>query len=85
MAARSTNEPLRSVLNHVEEELNGDLKKVCGIDDVGDESTVEMERLGETLSKAAREARAAAALRRRMKRESVQSRLNEQLSEKRTG
>jgi hypothetical protein len=73
-------EPLDPVLRHVEEELEGNLKRACANLNMSEETTGELERLGETLDAAARQAKAAAAIRRRMRASDVQSRLQRRLT-----
>jgi hypothetical protein len=68
------------VLRQVEQELVENIAKVCDTSDVLAESTGELERLGTTLSAAAHQARAAAALRRRMRSSDIVARLAERLS-----
>ncbi len=80
MDKRSKFEPLRPVLRHVEEELTNHIAEACKKGDVRDESTGELERLSDTLYEAAREARAAAALRRRMTTAQIQRQLHDRLS-----
>ena len=80
MRDKSTLEPLRPVLDQVEQELSAHLATACG-KDVRAETTGELERLSDTLYEAAREARAAAALRRRMRTVAVYRRLSERLAE----
>jgi hypothetical protein len=80
MSDRSNFEPLRPVLNHVEEELRIHLADACG-KDVRDETTGELERLSDTLYEAAREARAAAALRRRIRAAEIHRQLSNRLAE----
>ena len=67
MEKRSKFEPLRPVLKHVEEELSNHIAEACASGNVSEETTGQLERLSDTLYEAAREARAAAALRRRIK------------------
>src|SRR5829696_6608186 len=67
MTRRSGVGPLEPVLHHVEEELTENLTRVRRVDDVRAETTGEMERLADTLGRAAQQARAAAALRRRIR------------------
>lgn len=73
-------DPLQPVLKHVEEELKENLEKACAKADVDAESTGELEKLSDTLSAAARQAKAAAGLRRRMNSSQVNDRLNASLS-----
>ena len=73
-------EPLRPVLRHVEEELSNHMAEACRSGDVRTESTGELERLSDTLYEAAREARAAAAIRRRMHLSQIQNQLQERLT-----
>ena len=80
MDKRSKFEPLRPVLRHVEEELSNHIAEACGVGDVRDESTGELERLSDTLYEAAREARAAAALRRRISASQIQRQLHDRLA-----
>ena len=80
MPRRSGRGPLAPVLRQVEQELVENIAKVCDAPDVVVESTGELERLGATLSAAAHQARAAAALRRRMRSSDVVARLAERLS-----
>ena len=80
MSRRSAMDPLKPVLRHVEEELQANVAKVCGSVQVSDESTGELEKLSDTLHAAARQAKAAAGLRRRMNTSTVSTRVNERLS-----
>ena len=80
MDNRSKFEPLRPVLRHVEEELSNHIAEACGKGNVRDESTGELERLSDTLYEAAREARAAAALRRRMHASQISRKLHDRLA-----
>lgn len=73
-------EPLRPVLSHVEEELTNHIAEACKTEDVHTESTGQLERLSDTLYEAAREARAAAAIRRRMHMSQIQRQLHDRLS-----
>jgi hypothetical protein len=73
-------EPLRPVLRHVEEELTNHIAEACSKSDVRAESTGELERLSDTLYEAAREARAAAAIRRRIRTSQIQRQLSDRLS-----
>lgn len=85
MDNRSKFEPLRPVLKHVEDELSNHIAEACRGGDVREESTGELERLSDTLYEAAREARAAAALRRRITSSQVQRQLSDRLSVAETG
>ena len=78
MSNRSNFEPLRPVLNHVEDELRLHLADACG-KNVREETTGELERLSDTLYEAAREARAAAALRRRIRAAEIHRQLSSRL------
>ena len=78
--SKSAMDPLHPVLKHVEEELKSNLQKACDSTDVQAESTGELEKLSDTLSAAARQARAAAGLRRRMNSSQLDDRLNQSLS-----
>ena len=78
--ARSALDPLQPVLKHVEEELKENLEKACEKADVDAETTGELEKLSDTLSAAARQAKAAAGLRRRMNSTQLNDRLNASLS-----
>lgn len=78
--ARSAMDPLHPVLKHVEEELRDNLEKACEKTDVNAETTGELEKLSDTLSAAARQAKAAAGLRRRMNSSQLNDRLNQSLS-----
>lgn len=80
MTKRSAMDPLRPVLQHVEEELQENVEKVCSSDDVAAETTGELEKLSETLSAAARQAKAAAGLRRRMNSNNTGSKVTQRLS-----
>lgn len=80
MSRRSAIDPLKPVLQHVEEELQANVSKVCNAHDIMEESTGELEKLSDTLQTAARQAKAAAGLRRRMNSSNVSSRVNERLS-----
>lgn len=80
MSKRSAMDPLSPVLRHVEEELQENVEKVCGQQDVAAETTGELEKLSETLSAAARQAKAAAGLRRRMNSNNTGSKVNQRLS-----
>ena len=80
MPRHSGRGPLAPVLRYVEQELADNISKVCDADDVLGETTGELERLGTTLSTAAHQARAAAALRWRMRSRDVIARLAERLS-----
>src|ERR671933_1882745 len=80
MRRRSGLEPLEPVLRHVEEELSDNLTRACEHVNVTEETTGELERLGDTLDAAARQARAAAMLRRRIRASDVPTRLREQLA-----
>jgi hypothetical protein len=71
-------EPLLPVLNHVEEELRNHIAVACS-KDVREETTAELERLSDTLYEAAREARAAAALRRRIRSAEIHRQLSRRL------
>ena len=79
MDNRSKFEPLRPVLRHVEEELSNHIAEACGMGNVSEESTGQLERLSDTLYEAAREARAAAALRRRIRSAEVPRQLHDRL------
>ena len=79
MDQRSKLEPLRPVLKHVEEELTNHIAEACGMGKVSDESTGQLERLSDTLYEAAREARAAAALRRRIRATEIPRQLHDRL------
>ena len=78
--SRSSIDPLHPVLKHVEEELKSNLEKACVSTDVEAETTGELEKLSDTLSAAARQAKAAAGLRRRMNTSRLDDRLNQSLS-----
>ena len=80
MTKRSAMDPLSPVLRHVEEELQENVAKVCVNQDVAAETTGELEKLSETLSAAARQAKAAAGLRRRMNSNNTGSKVNQRLS-----
>lgn len=80
MTKRSAMDPLKPVLRHVEEELQENMEKVCDSTDVSAETTGELEKLSETLSAAARQAKAAAGLRRRMNSNNTGSKVNQRLS-----
>jgi hypothetical protein len=80
MSRRSAIDPLKPVLRHVEEELQANVSEVCRQQDVMEETTGELEKLSDTLQTAARQAKAAAGLRRRMNSSNVSSRVNERLS-----
>ena len=80
MRRRSGLEPLEPVLRHVEEELSDNLERACEKVNVREENTAELERLGDTLDAAARQARAAAMLRRRIRASGVSERLRERLA-----
>ena len=77
---KSKFEPLRPVLKHVEEELSNHIAEACGVGDVREETTGQLERLSDTLYEAAREARAAAALRRRINASQIQRKLHDRLA-----
>ena len=62
-------DPLRPMLNSVEGELERRLEEACARHDVHDESTAELMRLEETLLDAARVAKQAVSLRRRLRSE----------------
>ena len=80
MDKRSKFEPLRPVLKHVEEELSNHIAEACGHGtNVSEETTGQLERLSDTLYEAAREARAAAALRRRIRASEIPRQLHERL------
>ena len=79
MDKRSRFEPLRPVLKHVEEELSNHIAEACQMGNVSEETTGQLERLSDTLYEAAREARAAAALRRRIKASEIPRQLHERL------
>ncbi len=79
MDKRSKFEPLRPVLKHVEEELSNHIAEACGVGNVSEETTGQLERLSDTLYEAAREARAAAALRRRIKASEIPRQLHDRL------
>jgi hypothetical protein len=64
----------------VEEELSNHIAEACRRGDVRAESTGELERLSDTLYEAAREARAAAAIRRRIRTSQIQRQLSDRLS-----
>ena len=80
MTRRSAIDPLSPVLRHVEEELQANVSRVCKSSGIAEETTGELEKLSETLHAAARQAKAAAGLRRRMNSSTVSSRVNERLS-----
>lgn len=67
MSRRPSEDPLTNVLRHVEEELSASLTKACAKPDVSARSTGEVEQLSDALFVAARQAKAAAGLRRRIK------------------
>ena len=73
-------DPLKPVLRHVEEELQANVARVCRTQDVAEETTGELEKLSDTLHTAARQAKAAAGLRRRMNTSNVGKRVNDRLS-----
>ena len=79
MDKRSKFEPLRPVLKHVEEELSNHIAEACQMGNVSEETTGQLERLSDTLYEAAREARAAAALRRRIRAAEIPRQLHERL------
>ena len=79
MENRSKFEPLRPVLKHVEEELTNHISEACAMGNVSDETTGQLERLSDTLYEAAREARAAAALRRRIRSSEISRQLHDRL------
>ena len=79
MDKRSKFEPLRPVLKHVEEELSNHISEACAMGNVSEETTGQLERLSDTLYDAAREARAAAALRRRIRTTEISRQLHERL------
>ena len=79
MDKRSKFEPLRPVLKHVEEELANHIAEACTMGDPSEETTGQLERLSDTLYEAAREARAAAALRRRIRAAEIPRQLHERL------
>ena len=81
MTRRTSGGPLEPVLHHVEEELTENLTRVRRVDDVSAESTGELERLADTLGQAAQQARAAAALRRRIRASDMVGRLADRLFE----
>lgn len=81
---RSEIDPLQPVLRHVEEELRENLERACVSTDPTGESTGELEKLSETLGAASRQARAAAALRRRMNDNQLGDRLGDRLRERST-
>ena len=78
MDKQTRDEPLRPVLEEIEHELSMHLTAVSGRD-VSEETTDELERLSDTLYTAAREARTAAALRRRIRTIALYRRLSERL------
>jgi len=80
MSRRSAIDPLKPVLRHVEEELQANVAKVCSSAEMSEESTAELEKLSYTLQTAARQAKAAAGLRRRMNASTVSEQMNERLS-----
>lgn len=80
MTKRSAMDPLKPVLKHVEEELQENMEKVCTTSDVAAETTGELEKLSDTLSAAARQAKAAAGLRRRMNSNNTGSKVSQRLS-----
>src|SRR5215212_7204158 len=82
MTRRSGVGPLQPVLHHVEEELTENLARVREVEDVGTESTGELERLADTLGQAAQQARAAAALRRRIRASDMIGQLADRLFER---
>ena len=67
MPRRPEVDPLVSILQNVEQELRDSLAKACDTAKNGAETTGEVERLGDALFVAARSAKAAAGLRRRIK------------------
>lgn len=67
MSRRSGVESLARDLRHVQEELSENLEKACAAPDVMEETTAEVERLGDTLLEAGRQAKEAAGLRRHIK------------------
>ena len=79
MDKRSRFEPLRPVLKHVEEELSNHIAEACQMGNPSEETTGQLERLSDTLYEAAREARAAAALRRRIRASEVPRQLHDRL------
>ena len=79
MEKQSKFEPLRPVLKHVEEELSNHISEACSIGNVSEETTGQLERLSDTLYEAAREARAAAALRRRIRSAEIPRQLHDRL------
>ena len=67
-------ESLRPILDNVEEQLDDTIAEACRIGDhkrAKEETTLELEKLGDTLSFAAQAAKAAAALRRRIREVSI--------------
>ena len=64
-------DPSRSMLDQVQADLNKSIQQLCGVSDVRDESTGEMERLGDQLLDAARRAHVATELRKEMRRRTL--------------
>jgi len=79
MAKNEKFEPLRPVLSHVEEELSNHIAEACKTGDIHSETTGQLEKLSDTLYEAAREARAAAAIRRRIHLSQIQQQLSDRL------
>jgi hypothetical protein len=76
---RRSGSPLEPVLQHVQEELTENLARARSVIDVRAETTGELERLADTLGQAAQQARAAAALRRRIRSSNMAGRLADRL------
>ena len=80
MAKNEKFEPLRPVLSHVEEELSNHIAEACKTGEIQSETTGQLEKLSDTLYEAAREARAAAAIRRRIHTSQIQRQLSDRLA-----
>ncbi len=72
---------LRPILNQVEEQLNEKLTEACHVNGAAEETTMELERLGDTLNFAAQAAKAAAALRRRIREVTIMEHLERKQGE----
>ncbi|MGH7664156.1 MAG: hypothetical protein ACRENI_07675 [Gemmatimonadaceae bacterium] len=67
MRQRNRAETLQPVLKQVEKDLDTKIATACHAEPARDETTAELQRLSDTLAEASQSARAAAALRRRIR------------------
>ena len=67
MIDRRSDDTLRPVLKEIEHQLDEQIAEACRAAPAADETTGRLERLSETLASAAESARAAAAMRRRLR------------------